>query len=84
MGKDFLKNFESKIVRRRPGFLTWFDALPPQAKDSLGKIKAKYDAGGYRGTAKRALAKAVIEIASENGWATSGEQGVVRWLESKT
>lgn len=84
MGRDFLKDFESKIVRRKPGFVTWFDALPTDARASLGKIKTKYLAGGYRGTAKRALAKAVIEIANENRWAITGEQGVVRWLESKT
>lgn len=84
MSKDFLKDFESKIVRRKPGFQTWFDNLPAQARDSLGKIRSKYAAGGYRGTAKRALAKAVIEIATENGWAITGEQGVIRWLEAKT
>lgn len=83
MAKDFLSEFESRIVRKRPGFATWFDALPDSARESLGKIKKKFLDGGYKGTAKKSLAKAVIAIANDRGWPVSGEQGVIHWLERK-
>lgn len=84
MAKDFLIDFESRIVRKKPGFASWFEALPADAKESLGKIKKKFLDGGYRGTPKTSLAKAVVAIASDRGWVVSGVQGVIDWLERKT
>lgn len=80
MKKDFASLVEESITTTRPGFKSWFDALPHDAQKQLLAVKKRFMSGGYPGTGKRALARAIIAAAKENGWKTAGEQGVIYWL----
>ena len=72
----------ARVSHNRPGFRGWFHRLPDEGKRQLGKFRDDYRAGLVPG-AKKAIAKAVIEVAAECGWETSGIQGVIAWLEEK-
>ena len=65
------------------GLPTWFDRLPPSAQAELLLVKTKYNEGGYPCVSKRAIARAVISVANERGWAVSKAQGVISWLMQK-
>jgi hypothetical protein len=77
---DLMSLVESKIVERGPGFKSWFDCLEDDRKAELLKIRDRFREGGYGATTKSAIARAIIAAASEQGWKTSGLQGVIHWL----
>lgn len=67
----------AKHVRRMS---TWFDRLDEPARKQLEAIRKKYQSGGYGKASQCAIARAVIEVAKDRGWAVSGLQGVKTWL----
>jgi hypothetical protein len=80
MKRNFLSAVESRIVEKRTGFRSWFDRLENDQQEELLKIKKKFTSGGYGETSKAAVARAIIAASREEGWKTSGEQGVIAWL----
>lgn len=80
MKKDLMSLVDSKIVERGPGFKSWFDCLDDDRKAELLKIRERFREGGYGASTKAAIARAIMAAASEQGWKTSGLQGVIHWL----
>jgi hypothetical protein len=78
---DLTSLVKAKIKNYRPGMKTWFDALPTDAQKALGKVRDDYAAGAVQGQ-KRAIARAIILVAKDQGWAISGEQRVLAWLDA--
>lgn len=64
----------------RPGFRTWFERLPEDARAELQAVRERFDPTVHQ---KRAYALAVIEAVKERGWEISGIQGVIAWLDGK-
>ena len=63
---------------------TWFDLLPQDAKEELTLVREKYLSGGYSGTSRQSIARAIISASVERGWAVSKTQGVLTWLTRKS
>jgi hypothetical protein len=68
---------------RLPGFKSWFDSLPDDARAELATVRDAFLHGELRGRQKRSVANAVMAVARERGWRTSGIQGVIAWLDAK-
>lgn len=80
---DVTSAIQSLVCDKRPGGAAWFDRLPDDGREALGKFRDDYRAGRVSGQ-KKAIALAVIEYAKEKGWRTSGVQGVIAWLDQPT
>ena len=78
---DITSLVRANVKNYRPGMKTWFDALPTDAQKALGKVRDDYAAGAVQGQ-KRAIARAIILVAKDRGWAISGEQRVLAWLDA--
>lgn len=77
---SLLDDVLSRAVTTPPGFKTWFDRLPPEARDELEAVKAAFNPAIHK---KSPYAKAIIAAATERGWEISGEQGVIAWLNRR-
>lgn len=77
---SLLDDVLSRAANNRPGMKTWFDRLPPEAREELDAVKRSFTPALHQ---KRAYAKAIIEAAAERGWETSGIQGVIAWLSRR-
>jgi hypothetical protein len=80
MKKDFQSLVEGKIAEKGPGFKSWFECLNEPQQAELIKIRNRFREGGYGSTSKSALARAIMAAAKDQGWKTSGMQGVLAWL----
>jgi hypothetical protein len=78
---DITALVRANVKNYHPGMPTWFDALPPDARKMLGKVRDDYAAGAIQGQ-KRAVAKSIMGVAASKGWKTSGVQGVIAWLDA--
>lgn len=78
--KSLVEDVLDRVKDSKPGFATWFDRLPPDAKEQLEQVRSKFNHSVHQ---KRAFAKAIIEVAQEHGWPIAGVQGVERWLEKR-
>lgn len=78
---DITALVRANVKNYQPGMRTWFDALPPDARKMLGKVRDDYAAGSIHGQ-KRAIARSIMDVAASKGWKTSGVQGVIAWLDA--
>lgn len=62
---------------------TWFDRLPPEAREVMGAAKEKYLAGGYAQVRRHSLAKILREWAQERGLQTCDAKRLAEWLAKK-
>ena len=74
---SLLDDVLAKAVRSTPGFLPWYERLPPEAREELEAVRAAYDPEKHQ---KTVYAKAIIAAARERGWEICGPQGVINWL----
>ena len=70
----------ARVTREQPGFRTWFQKLPADVQKELEQVRVAFNPSIHQ---KRSYARAVIEVARENGWEISGVQGVIAWLDRK-
>lgn len=69
----------SRASASKPGFLSWFERLPPEAQAELEAVRQSFNPKAHQ---KKAYCRAIIEAATERGWETSGIQGVLSWLNN--
>jgi hypothetical protein len=81
--KSLLSEVSARVSSSVPGFRSWFHQLPSDAQAELSAVREAYLSGELRGRQKRSVALAVMEVARERGWRTSGIQGVIAWLDAK-
>jgi hypothetical protein len=78
---DITALVKARIRNYHPGMPTWFDALPPDARKMLSKVRDDYAAGSIQGQ-KVAIARSIMAVAASKGWKTAGVQGVIAWLNA--
>jgi hypothetical protein len=71
----------SQVANSKPGFLSWFGRLPPDAQAELEAVRAAFNPAVHQ---KQAYALAVIESCRKRGWETAGVQGVKAWLNKRS
>jgi hypothetical protein len=81
--KSLLNEVVERAASSTPGYRSWFNQLPPDAQSELSVVREAYLSGELRGRQKRSVALAVMDVARERGWRTSGIQGVIAWLDAK-
>lgn len=79
--KSLVEDVLSRVQTTKPGFASWFERLPPDAKSQLEQVRERFNRSIH---SKRAFARAIIAVADEHGWPISGIQGVERWLEKRS
>ena len=57
----------------------WQEKVPPEVRDELETLKAKFLSGEIKGT-KTGMAKAISGTLARRGIITIGPQGVMKWL----
>lgn len=77
---SLLNEVLEKAVRKKPGFPTWFERLPPDAKAELEAVRAAFDPALHQ---KRAYARAIVAALTERGWPVAQEQAVIAWLNAR-
>jgi hypothetical protein len=77
---SLLSDVLAKAANNRPGFRTWFERLPAEARAELDVVRDAFD---HRTHQKRAYALAVIAAAKERQWEIGGLQAVIAWLERR-
>lgn len=70
----------ARAANSKPGFKTWFDRLPADARSELDAVRKSFNPTIHQ---KRAFAAAIMEAATERGWETGGVQAVIAWLKQK-
>ena len=81
--KSLVNEVADRAAHRMPGFKSWFDSLPDDARAELSMVREAFLHGELRGRQKRSVAYAVMAVARERGWRTSGIQGVIAWLNAR-
>jgi len=81
--KSLLSDVSARVANSVPGYRSWFNKLTPDAQAELSVVRKAYLSGELRGLQKRSVALAVMDVARERGWRTSGIQGVIAWLDAK-
>lgn len=74
---SLLDDVLKRTANKRSGFKSWYARLPQEARDELDIVKAGFDNERHQ---KRAYASAIIEAATERGWAVGSVEAVVAWL----
>lgn len=82
--KSLLADVRARAANVRPGFAPWFELLPEQAQRELEDVREAFRSGKLPGVQKRAVARAVMDVAKERGWKTAGIQRVLAWLNATT
>lgn len=77
---SLLDDVLSKTSASRPGFKTWYERLPADARAELDIVKQAFNPAVHQ---KRAYAQAIIAAATERGWEITGVQGVIAWLNKR-
>lgn len=77
---SLLDDVLSKTSASRPGFKTWYERLPADARAELDIVKQAFNPAVHQ---KRAYAQAIIAAATERGWEIAGVQGVIAWLNKR-
>lgn len=77
---SLLDDVLSKTSASRPGFKTWYERLPADARAELDIVKQAFNPAVHQ---KRAYAQAIIAAATERGWEITGVQGVIAWLNRR-
>ena len=70
----------ARVHNSKPGFVSWFQKLPPDVQEQLNQAKDGFDPTRHQ---KKAFAVAIMEAAKDRGWEISGVQGVLAWLNEK-
>jgi hypothetical protein len=78
--KNLVDDVLALVAHRGPGFKSWFDRLPDDARAELETVRQAFNPTLHQ---KKAYARAVIAVATERGWHTSGIHGVVAWLNAR-
>ena len=79
--KSLVDDVLDRVKDSKPGFASWFDRLPSDAKKELDVAKKAFDPTKHQ---QRAYARAIIEAAQRRGWDIAGIQGVVAWLKKRS
>lgn len=77
---SLLDDVRKRVVRRKPGFPSWFEKLPAEAIAELEAVRQAFDPTVDE---KKAYAKAIIASLTERGWPVSGTEAVCRWLNAR-
>ena len=77
---SLLDDVLAKAQGSKPGFASWFERLPPEAQAELLIVRQNFDPRQHQ---KNAYASAIMAACQERGWATSGRQGVIDWLDKR-
>lgn len=59
---------------------TWIDRLGADEQAGIYEIRQRYKAGGYGAASSASIARAIRELAAENGWNIISEREVADWL----
>ncbi len=78
--KSLLDDVLSRAQGKRPGFASWFDRLPQEARDELEIVRQAFNPAVHQ---KNGYASAIMDVCRERGWQTSGRQGVIDWLDKR-
>ena len=78
--QSLLDDVLTRTARSKPGFKTWFDRLPPEAREELDQVRQAFDPRIHQ---KKAYVIAIIAAAKERGWDIAGEQAVITWLNAR-
>lgn len=81
--KTLLSEVAALSVNTSPGYRSWFHQLPDDARAELTAVRDAFRSGELRGRQKKCVALAVMDVARERGWRTSGIQGVIAWLNAR-
>jgi hypothetical protein len=65
------------VANVQPGHQSWFDRLPPEAREELAALRQQFDPQRHQ---KRAFFKALRAAAERRGWQIAGETQVTLWL----
>ena len=65
------------VANMQPGPQSWFDRLPPEAREELESLRNQFDPQRHQ---KRAFFKALRAAAERRGWQIAGEKQVTLWL----
>jgi hypothetical protein len=65
-----------KPLKRR----TWLDRLGDHDQAEVRETRRRYHAGGYGTQSAASVARALLELAAENGWQLVGEKELAEWL----
>ena len=68
-----------KTLKRK----TWLDRLGEQDQAEVLETRRRYHAGGYGTQSAASVARALLELAAENGWQLVGEKELAEWLIRK-
>lgn len=79
-GKSLVNEVLGLVRHSRPGFRTWFERLPQDAREELEAVRAAFDPTTHQ---KRAYAHAIIAVSRERGWNVAGEKQVIAWLNAR-
>ena len=79
--KSLLDEVLSRAQRRKPGFASWVERLPPEAREELEIVRAAFDPNVHQ---KNAYAMAIMDVCKDRGWQTAGRQGVIDWLDKRS
>ena len=77
---SLLDDVLAKAQNKKPGFRSWIERLPEDARAELEAVRQSFNPAIHR---KRTFAFAVMQSAKDRGWETSGVQGVLAWLNEK-
>lgn len=78
--KTLLDEVLTRAVATKRGTRSWFQLLPDDAQRELETVRQAFDPGVHE---KSTYARAIMAVAQERGWKTSGLQGVIKWLNEK-
>ena len=65
-----------KPLKRR----TWLDRLGDHDQAEVLETRRRFHAGGYGTQSAASVARALLELAAENGWKLVGEKELAEWL----
>ena len=71
----------ASVANSRPGGMTWFDRLPPDAQQEMLRLREAYDPAVHQ---KRAFYKALKAATEKRGWHIAGEKQFGDWLRKRS
>ena len=79
------KSLADEVASRACAYkrLTWVDRLGEVGRTELLETRARFQAGGYGDLPAASVARAIIEVASENAWKVLDERELAKWLRKK-
>jgi hypothetical protein len=63
---------------------TWLDRLGDHDQAEVLETRRRFHAGGYGTQSAASVARALLELAAENGWQLVGEKELAEWLTKES